>query len=147
MGYLQSNVARGLKLPPRERRPPRYFLTQDQVVRLLQELEEPLHTLVLTAVLTGLRIGELLALRWCNVDFDRKVIRVREAVYEGHFSTPKTQSGQCDLPMGPLLQQALCRHRTSKNEDAPPRCTRLCQSGRERVQARQFTVTPSPPSV
>jgi integrase len=110
-GYLQSNVARGLELPPRERRRPRYFLTQDQVVRLLQALEEPLHTLVLTAVLTGLRIGELLALRWCNVDFDRKVIRVREAVYEGHFSTPKTQSGQRDLPMGPLLQQALCRHR------------------------------------
>src|SRR5262249_33878635 len=49
--------------------------------------------------------------RWCNVDFDRKVIRVREAVYEGHFSTPKTQSGQRDLPMGPLLQQVLCRHR------------------------------------
>jgi integrase len=111
-GYLQGNAARGVKLPPRERRRPQYFLTQDQVGRLLQELKEPLRTLVLTAVLTGLRIGELLALRWCNVDFDRKVIRVREAVYEGHFSTPKTQSSQRDVPMGPLLQQTLCQHRT-----------------------------------
>jgi integrase len=62
------------------------------------------------AVLTGMRIGELLALRWKNVDFEGKTIRVREAVYEGHNSTPKTQGGNRDIPFGPTLEQALRKH-------------------------------------
>ena len=78
--------------------------------RLLSALEEPGRTLVLMAVLTGMRIGELLALRWKNVDFEGKTIRVREAVYEGHNSTPKTQGGNRDIPFGPTLEQALRHH-------------------------------------
>jgi integrase len=66
--------------------------------------------LVLMAVLTGMRIGELLALRWKNVDFEGKTIRVREAVYEGHNSTPQTQGGNRDIPFGPSLEQALRHH-------------------------------------
>ena len=62
------------------------------------------------SVLTGMRIGELLALRWRNVDFGCRVIRVREAVYEGHNSTPKTQGSIRDVPMGPALEQALRQH-------------------------------------
>ena len=88
--YVPANPASGVKLPPRPLRQPLRFLTVDEVTRLLKALEEPERTLVLTAVLTGIRIGELLALRWRNVDFSHKVIRVREAVYEGHNSTPKT---------------------------------------------------------
>jgi integrase len=86
------------------------FLSIDEVTRLLEALEEPVRTLVLTAALTGMRIGEMLALRWGKMDFDRKVIRVREAVYEGHNSTPKTQGGIRDVPIGPVLEQALRQH-------------------------------------
>jgi integrase len=80
------------------------------VTRLLSVLEEPERTLVLMAVLTGMRVGELLALRWKNVDFQRRIVRVRESVYEGHISTPKTQGGIRDIPFGPTLEQALRNH-------------------------------------
>jgi integrase len=109
--YVPANPASGVKLPPRPLRQPLQFLTVDEVMRLLDALKEPERTLVLTAVLTGMRIGELLALRWRNVDFERSVIRVREAVYEGHNSTPKTQGGIRDVPVGPVLEQALRKHR------------------------------------
>lgn len=74
---------------------------------LLNALEEPERTVVLMAVLTGMRIGEMLALRWRNVDLERRVIRVREAVYEGHNSTPKTQGGIRDIPFGPTLERVV----------------------------------------
>ena len=105
--YVPVNPARGVKLPQRPLRQPLRFLTVGEVTRLLEALREPERTLVLTAVLTGMRIGELLALRWRNVDLERKVIRVREAVYEGHNSTPKTQGSVRDVPMGPALEHAL----------------------------------------
>jgi integrase len=44
----------------------------------------------LTAAFTGLRMGELLALRWRDVDFERETIRVRASYYLGHLSTPKS---------------------------------------------------------
>ncbi len=110
--YVPANPASGVKLPSRPLRQPLRFLTIGEVTRLLEALKEPERTLVLAAVLTGMRIGELLALRWRNVDFERRVIRVREAVYEGHNSTPKTQGGIRDIPVGPALEQALRRHCT-----------------------------------
>lgn len=118
-GYLNSNPVRGVRLPPREPRRERHFLTRGQVGRLLQVLTEPVRTLVLTAVLTGASIGELLALRWCRVDLDRCLIRIRESVYEGHFSTPKTRNRVRDIPIGPVLQQALRRHIGSVGIPAP----------------------------
>ena len=77
-------------------------------------------TLVLMAVLTGMRIRELLALRWKNVDFEGKTIRVREAVYESHNCTPKTQGGNLDIPFGPALEQAHRHHlgRRGKSENS-----------------------------
>jgi len=44
----------------------------------------------LTAAFTGLRRGELLALRWRDVDFDGQVVRVRASYAEGALTTPKS---------------------------------------------------------
>ncbi len=62
---------------------------------------------MLLLALTGLRIGELLALRRRNVDLLVGVIRVRETVYEGSFSTPKTRSSRRDIPMSRRVHQLL----------------------------------------
>jgi integrase len=51
-------------------------------------------------VLTGLRIGELLALRWCDIDFETGCLRVRQTVYEGRFDDPKTQRSKRTVPLG-----------------------------------------------
>jgi integrase len=50
-----------------------------------------------TAAFTGLRMAELRALRWRNVDFPRSVIRVRASHAEGELSVPKSGKG----PLGP----------------------------------------------
>ena len=51
------------------------------------------------ALLTGLRRGELFALRWKVLDLEAGQLLVQEAVYEGAFGTPKTVAGARALPL------------------------------------------------
>ena len=69
-------------------------------------------------MLTGLRIGELLALRWCNVDLASGLVRVQETVYEGHFDEPKSRHSVRPVPLGPLAVAMLSEGR--KKEPADP---------------------------
>lgn len=103
-GYIEANSAIGVRLPSLAVQEERIALTPEQLRQLVAELEEPYKSMVLIAVLTGLRRGELFALRWGVVDFERKAIRVRESVYEGHFNTPKTRSSIRNLAMGEALE-------------------------------------------
>ncbi len=62
----------------------------------------------LMAAFTGLRRGELLALRWRDVDFAGSTIRVRASYAAGHVTTPK--SGKLrSVPMAPDVSEALAR--------------------------------------
>lgn len=56
-------------------------------------------TMVGLALMTGLRRGELFALRWKNVSVDEGHLTVDEAVYEGAFGTPKTSAGLRRVPL------------------------------------------------
>lgn len=110
-GYLEANPGRGIKVPPMHRRRKVIVLTLQQLTSLLQSLQEPVKTLAFTVSMTGLRIGEALALRWKNLDFEKSLIQVREAVYEGNLSSPKSKSSIRDIPMGPFLRKCLMEYR------------------------------------
>ena len=62
----------------------------------------------LTAAFTGLRMGELLALRWRDVDFTGSVIRVRTSWAGGQLTTPKSGKVR-SVPMAPDVATALAR--------------------------------------
>jgi integrase len=62
----------------------------------------------LTAAFTGLRMGELLALRWRDVDFAGRTIRVRASYYLGQLTTPKSGKVRA-VPMAPDVAAALAR--------------------------------------
>ena len=62
----------------------------------------------LTAAFTGLRRGELLALRWRDVDFAGSTIRVRGNYSEGVLTTPKSGKVRA-VPMAPDVASALAR--------------------------------------
>jgi integrase len=57
--------------------------------------------------LTGLRIGELLALRWQDVDSATGVLQVRQTVYEGHFDEPKSKRSRREIPMSGKCREIL----------------------------------------
>jgi integrase len=64
--------------------------------------------LFLTAAFTGLRRGELLALRWRDVDFAGCVVRVRASYAYGHVTTPKSGKVRA-VPLAPAVAHALAR--------------------------------------
>ena len=115
--YLEENSARGIRLGDRTPVRERAYLLPDQLSPLLNSLSEPCRTLVVIAVLTGLRIGELLALRWKHIDFIRDAIHVRETVYEGRFGSPKTKSSRRDVPMSQPVREAFLAQRRALRPD------------------------------
>lgn len=118
-GYLDQNAARGVKVGSREPVRQRLFLSAAQSVKLITYLEEPVRTVVLVAALTGMRIGELLALRWKHVDFLREAIQIRETVSEGRFGTPKTKSSRRDVPISIVVRDALAAQRRRSQQTGP----------------------------
>nr|NIO19453.1 tyrosine-type recombinase/integrase [Candidatus Aenigmarchaeota archaeon] len=71
------------------------FLTPDELVILLETAKEhfpKLYPLLFAAVMTGMRQGELLGLKWNDIDFQGKFIEVRRSWYSigNKFTTPKS---------------------------------------------------------
>lgn len=69
----------------------------------------------MTALFTGLRLGEVLALRWNRVDLDGKMIQVREALEQTklfgvRFKPPKSKAGRRDVTLPDILVDALREH-------------------------------------
>jgi integrase len=63
--------------------------------------------IVLTAAMTGMRQGELLALRWMDVDWVAKRIRVRRNYVRGHMDSPKSRSGERSVPLATRVASEL----------------------------------------
>jgi len=98
-GHVQDNAARGVDLPTLKTVRPKWVLTTTQATALLAELPPLARTMAGLAMLTGLRRGELFALRWKAVDLNDRHLTVQEAVYEGAFGTPKTDAGIRRVPL------------------------------------------------
>ena len=110
--YLEENPARGLSIGERVPKKEPVFLEPRDALRLIEALPEPCRTVVTVAALTGLRIGEIAALRWGRVDFLRGVIQVKETyAEEAGFGTPKTRSSVRNVPMSEPVRAALLTHR------------------------------------
>ncbi len=58
-------------------------LTADQCVQLVSSIPDPYRTMVSVAICTGLRVSEILALRWSRIDFDRLTMMVKVKVVNG----------------------------------------------------------------
>jgi integrase len=110
-GYIQENPTTGVRLPTRITHRERIALNPVQARLLAYALPEPYKSMVLVAMLTGMRRGELFALRWSAVDFERQLISVRESVFNGQFNSPKTRSSVRSIAMGEALEEILLRLR------------------------------------
>jgi integrase len=110
-GYLTVNPARGVKFPQQAAREAPAIIAGDDFAKLLSEVDEPYRTMVELIAATGLRIGELLAVRWRALDLEVGTLAVRESVYEGQVQRPKTQKSRRTIPLGPHAVTSLKAHR------------------------------------
>jgi len=102
------------------------FYSPEQVMALARAAaSEQDGALYLVAAFTGLRRGELLALRWRDVDFERQSIRVERNYSHGQVVTPKSGHGRA-VPMVPEVAQVLA----SINASTSPAATTSSSSVR-----------------
>jgi len=83
VGYLDANPVQYVERPRGEDKE-MDVLTPEEVRRLLEAQEEPLRTLLLTAILTGMRQGELFGLQWEDIDAPGSRAAVALARYARH---------------------------------------------------------------
>jgi integrase len=114
-GLIERNPVRLTRFPrhphPRQERAP---IAPERIQQLLEALPEPSRSIACLLAWTGLRIGELLALRWRDVDLEQRVLHVRQTVYEGHFDEPKSRSSQRTVPFGPKAIALIAARRPEK---------------------------------
>jgi integrase len=110
-GYLQTNPARGVKFAQKGLKKKPVLIAGETLAKLLENLDEPYRTMVRLIAATGLRIGELLALRWSALDLEGGSLAVCQSVYEGRFQPPKTQKAVRTIPLGRHAVRALSEHR------------------------------------
>lgn len=99
--------------------------TRDEIKALVAVLSDRWRPLLLTAIFTGLRASELRGLRWSDVEFDQREIKVHQRADRfNDIGKPKSVSGERTLPAPPLVINALrewklqCPKRSTGKVDA-----------------------------
>lgn len=96
---IAENPATGVRFPGKPQKDEALLPSPIEFERFLAQLKEPTRTMVGLLPLTGLRIGELLALRVMDVDIELGTLHVRRNVYDGEIQTPKGESAR-SIPIG-----------------------------------------------
>jgi integrase len=120
-GLVSRNVAREQPLTKAKRAPKVEIVNAEQIPDLLARLEgDPFHVPVIVALYTGLRRGEQLALRWCDVDLDGASMTIARALEETAdgvtVKSTKTESGERVISLPKIVIEALSAHRRQQLE-------------------------------
>jgi integrase len=123
-GWVQANP-RTLVDKPRsaDTDPDIHFLEPEEIEALLRgvpddDLGHVERGMYLAAAMTGMRQGELLALRWRDIDWPARRVRIRRNFVRGEFGTPKSKRSSRSVPLADRLageldqlhQDTLYRH-------------------------------------
>lgn len=108
---------------PGERQKEARFWDDEQAARFLGSVEgHRLFALWALAILTGLRQGELLALRWKDIDLDGRALRVRWAVKRTkdkarRVGLPKSENSRRVISLDEFAASLLRAHKARQNEE------------------------------
>ena len=83
------------------------ILAPEKFQELVGVLREPYRTMAIVAMCTGLRVSEVLALRWEHIDFKAGAMMVQKGVVNGRIGKVKTEASRDDIPLDPAFRQVL----------------------------------------
>lgn len=119
---LERNVASIVRGPSETREEVRPWSFEEAERFLIAASEDRLYALFAVGVALGLRRGELLGLRWADVDLEAPVLRVRQQIqriYRAGLITgpPKSSRSRWDIPMPAFAVRVLREHRMRQAEE------------------------------
>ncbi|HHW42537.1 MAG TPA: site-specific integrase [Desulfotomaculum sp.] len=149
-GLVSRNVAEATT-PPKQGKKEIQYLTTEEIKRFLQVARESrYYVAMLTELGTGLRRGELLGLKWEDVDLKRGVITVRRQLVRAKggpvFHEPKTDAGVRTVTLPAEVLRELKAHKARQNEEKlllgnayEDSGLVFCQANGRRLEPRNFT--------
>ena len=121
-GIIARNPCDGVLLPRYERKE-MMVLDENQVTKFLIAAEESRYkALYHLAITTGMRFSELIGLKWSDINWDKRTIKVqRQLQYIPHqgyqFNDPKTRSGIRTIMLGETTLKILHNHYENNAHD------------------------------
>lgn len=123
---ITYNPCDGVELPKTKKKPIRVLSVEEQGEVLRYAQDRLYENLIVTALGTGMRAGELLGLSEDDLNFKKREITINKTLvyikdlstgkYVFKFQTPKTESGKRVIPMQESVYKALRKQRTQKKE-------------------------------
>lgn len=130
-GFVAANAASATRIGRNKREREllevgRHIPTKEEVNTIISTMPHRWRPIFVTAAFTGMRTGELRGLTWDAVDFDARLIRVRQrADYWKTLGAPKTAASRREIPMAPIVLSTLREWRLQYRfgKDGPVFCT------------------------
>lgn len=94
-------------------------LSGEEIQRVLLYIPDEYRTMSTCVAMTGLRVGELLGLRWLNVDFDRRELSISHSLWRRQLVTPKTEASARTLHLPVPLAELLADHQKGARFNSP----------------------------
>lgn len=93
--------------------------TAERLKLILENVPPEYYCLFVCLAMTGMRIGELLALEWRHVDFKARTIQIEQSFWCGQLVSPKTADSVRILPYGVVLGEVLAHHQRVSRHTRP----------------------------
>jgi len=110
---ISSNPCDKIKKLPLEKKE-MFFLNENEVRLFLQKAKEmspDYYALFYTAIFTGMRRGELLALEWSDINFSEKKININKQLYRKKITSTKTSKSTRQISISDGLVEVLKQHK------------------------------------
>ena len=93
--------------------------TEDQMRGIIAAAPQVYRGLFTGVAIIGVRLGELLGLKWKHVDFESRTLRIEQSLWQGQIVTPKTKRSTRSIAFGEILSGVLTQHLQSSLHIGP----------------------------
>ena len=83
------------------------ILTPEQFQQICEKLDEPFRTMVVIAMCLGLRVSEILALKWSDFDFEEGTLMITRGTVHARIGRVKTEYSEDEMPLHPAFAEIL----------------------------------------
>jgi integrase len=117
-GFIEKNPM-DLLDPIKAEKPEINPFSFEEVMAITENVDPHYTNFFTVAFFTGMRFGEMAALKWKNVDFKMGLIKVREALVRDEEGLPKTEGSIRDIKMLPMVLEAMRDQRNATFGKSP----------------------------
>src|SRR2546427_2375452 len=107
-GYVAHDLMSGVVLAP-DRRIQRFFFSTEEVRAIIEASSEPYRTFYGLAAETGLPAGEVCGITLDDLDFERRLLVVRQSAWRGRLGEPKTETSSRVVELSAQATEHLSR--------------------------------------